>query len=296
MKLALKLLAFVLVVLVAAAGTIYGVSEYRLRRNYAVEPAPVTIPSDAAAVERGARLAKIRGCRECHGDDLGGAVVVEDPAAGKIYGVNLTRGRGGLPADYAELDFLRAVRHGVARDGRPLILMPSSEFAALSDQDIGDIIAFVRSVPAVDREMPRSTLGPIMRAVLVFDERAELLTAEHIDHSRRAPVPSPANQAEQGRYLAVSCLFCHGEGFSGGKIPGTPPDFPPAANLTPGGAIRSWTEAQFVTALRTGVTPDGRKLDPRYMPWTALQAMTDAEIHALWEYLRGLPPKADGNR
>lgn len=296
MKWVVRLLLAVIALTVLGAAAIWFLSERRIHRNYAVDVESITIPADAAAIERGAHIARIRGCRECHGDDLGGATVVEDAKAGMIYGVNLTHGRGGLPPDYSDADFIRAIRHGVARDGRPLLLMPSAEFHELSDDDVGAVIAYVKSVPPVDRQVPRSEFGPIMRAVLVLDARAQLISAEKIDHAAKRSVPPPANEAEQGRYLAVSCTFCHGEGFSGGAIPGVPPDFPEAKNLTTGGEMKDWSEEQFATVLRTGVVPDGRKLDPRYMPWTAMQAMTDAEIHALWAHLRSMPPRPDGQR
>ncbi len=296
MKLLLKVLTGVVVLVLVGAATIYFVSEHRLRRHYDIQPESVAVSDDPAVVAHGGHVAKIRGCRECHGDDLGGAAVIDDPAVAHIHGVNLTRGAGGLPPEYSDGDFVRALRHGVARDGRPLILMPSGEFHALSDADVGALIAYIRSVPPVDRQMPKSTLGPIMRMVLLFDREADVLSAEKIDHGARPAVVAPATTQEQGRYLAVSCTYCHGPGFSGGKIPGIPPDWPPAKNLTTGGETRDWTEAQFATVLRTGVTPDGRKLNPQYMPWTATQGMTDEEIHALWGYLRALPSKPDGNR
>src|SRR5581483_858670 len=296
MKLLIRLLLAIVVLIAAAAATIYALSEQRLNKHYDVAVERIPIPTDTAAIERGGHVAKIRGCRECHGDDLGGATVVEDPKAGMIYGVNLTRGRGGLPEDFSDADFVRAIRHGVARNGRPLLLMPSAEFHALTEQDVGDVIAYVKNVPPVDRQVPPSRFGPIMRAVLVLDRNAELLSAEHIDHAAKAATTAPATEMDQGRYLAVSCTFCHGDGFSGGTIPGVPPDFPPAKNLTTGREMKSWSKEDFAKLLRTGLRPDGRKLDPKYMPWTAFKAATDAEIHALWSYLRSLPPRPDGQR
>jgi mono/diheme cytochrome c family protein len=201
-----------------------------------------------------------------------------------------------LPSDFSDADFVRAIRHGLAPDGRPLILMPSAEFHELTDEDVADVIAYVKSVPPVDRQEPPSHLGPIMRAVLVLDSKAQLLSAEHIDHAAKAGAATPASELDKGRYLAVSCTFCHGPGFSGGTIPGVPPDFPPAKNLTTGGDLKDWSEQQFATVLRTGIVPGGRQLDARYMPWTAFQGMTDAEIQALWTYLRSVPPKPDGQR
>ncbi len=64
-----------------------------------------------------------------------------------------------------------------------------------------------------------------------------------------------------------------------------------ARNITPDPetGIGKWTEADFVRALRTGVTPDGRVLDP-FMPWGAFQQLTDTDLKALWAYLRTIQP------
>ena len=102
--------------------------------------------------------------------------------------------------------------------------------------------------------------------------------------------------ADYGRYLAASCIGCHGDNLSGGRIAGGPPDWPPAANLTPHATSRigSWTEADFFTAMRKGVRPDGTPLNPA-MP-TAFGQFTDDETKALWLYLRSLPAAEMGVR
>ena len=126
-----------------------------------------------------------------------------------------------------------------------------------------------------------------------------LLAAERIDHAAaRQPAPPAGVDVEYGKYLAVRCTGCHGETFSGGRIPGTPPDWPPALNLTPsaGSAVAQWSEAEFINALRTGVTPRGNQWDTRYMPWKVLGQMTDQEMKAVWLYLRSLPPREYGSR
>jgi len=99
-----------------------------------------------------------------------------------------------------------------------------------------------------------------------------------------------------GKYLAVTCTGCHGQGFGGGKIPGVGPKWPAASNLTPGGNLGHWSQEQFVAVLRIGRTPEGRQLDPRYMPWPQLGMMTDAELSALWDYLRAVPARETGSR
>ena len=126
-----------------------------------------------------------------------------------------------------------------------------------------------------------------------------LLAAERIDHNGpRPPAPRVGITVEYGKYLAVRCTGCHGETLSGGRIPGTPPDWPPALNLTPypGAAVAQWSEAQFVQTLRTGITPRGNQLDTKYMPWKVLGEMTDDEMKALWLYLKSLPPREYASR
>jgi mono/diheme cytochrome c family protein len=123
-----------------------------------------------------------------------------------------------------------------------------------------------------------------------------LLPAELIDHADRDFTQPDAGVSEEyGRYLATSCTGCHGEGYSGGKIPGVPPDWPVAANLTPDSSgLGTWTEEQFKTFLMTGARPDGRLVDAQYMPWPLGAAMTDDERSALWVFFRSLPATPQG--
>jgi hypothetical protein len=69
------------------------------------------------------------------------------------------------------------------------------------------------------------------------------------------------------------------------------PESPPAPNLTPGGTLGNWTEADFITAMRTGVTPDGRQLDPAFMPWKSIGKLNDEELVGIWLHLRALPAR-----
>ena len=96
--------------------------------------------------------------------------------------------------------------------------------------------------------------------------------------------------AEFGAYLATSCMGCHGSDFAGGPIPGAPPDAPLASNLTPAGNLSGWDEAGFIAVMRTGITPEGKELDPAIMPWPIGASMTDVELQAMWSFLQNLPP------
>ncbi|MGC4070973.1 MAG: cytochrome c [Nibricoccus sp.] len=294
-KIPLIVLACLIGVLALAVGGVYATTNYRLRRTHNVEVRPISVPSDATAIARGKHIVTTRSCADCHGADFGGAKVVDDPAAGKLYGPNITRGRGGLASDFNDLDYVRAIRHGLARDGRALLMMPSAEYTTFSDEDLGAIIAYLKTLPAVDRERGPLQPGPAIRALMVAGQVQ--LAAEEIDHNAHRPASVAASPtAEYGKYLAASCTGCHGPNLSGGRIPGAPPDWPSTANLTPHASSRlpGWNEEQFLATLRTHKRPDGSELHP-LMP-AAIGQMTDTELKAIWAYLRSLPEAETGAR
>jgi mono/diheme cytochrome c family protein len=283
--------------LVVALGVVYGVTEARLRKSYLIEPQAVAIPTDAESLASGKHLLTIRGCHDCHGDDYGGRVFFDD-TPGRLIASNLTRGSGGVASHYSDVDWVRAIRHGVGPGRRPLLFMPSYEYYPISDEDLGKMIAYLKSVPAVDNTLPTNSIRPLGRALFLAGQ-LPLVPAEMIDHEApRKPAPPPGATAAYGEYLATGCVGCHGFGLSGGKIPGTPPDFLPAANLTPDheSGLGNWTEADFFLAMREGRRPDGTAVDP-LMPWaTVTSKMTDDEIRAIWLYLRTVPAEPFGNR
>jgi len=62
-------------------------------------------------------------------------------------------------------------------------------------------------------------------------------------------------------------------------------------NLTPDKetGLGNWTDAQVLTALQTGVRPDGRVLAP-IMPWRAFASLTKQDAAAIVAFLRSVPP------
>jgi cytochrome c553 len=282
-------------IFVVGAGVAYAVSERKLARTYDTTVSPFTLPTDSASIARGEHLTRhVITCTLCHGQDLGGAVYSTDPAVGTVAGPNLTRGRGGVGPDYTAMDYARAIRRGVRRDGRSLMVMPSEVFTHLSQEDLGAVIAFLQQVPPVDREVPRSGFGPVGRALFAAGKMNIMVAGKTPRITPPESVPRDATPA-YGKYLAdiSGCHGCHGYGLSGGAVAG-PPGLPPASNLTPAG-IGHWTEADFARVLRDGKRPDGSPVD-RFMPWEVYRGMTDAEIRALWSYLRSVQPKPFGNK
>jgi mono/diheme cytochrome c family protein len=262
-------------------------------------PLPVVgtlaVTIDSAAVTRGAHLSDaVAGCQHCHGMDLGGDTIVNEPMIMRLTAPNLTTGKGGVLARYDNAALDLAIRHGVTPEGRMLVFMPSHEFSGLADDDVSAIIAYMRTVAPVDRAVAPIALGPVARVLATFGT-LPLFPYRIIDHAQRKPARAPTGATvEHGRYLAQGCVGCHGANLSGGAIPGAPPDWPAARNLTPTG-IGSWSEADFIRAFRTGKRPDGADINP-VMPWKQLGRMTDDELLALRRYLATVPGAATGTR
>lgn len=284
LKYLLYLVCVVLGVVALAVGYVFYASNHRIDTAYAVTPPPLDVASsDPAAIERGRYLVhKVSLCVECHGDDLGGKLVTDTPLT-RLWGTNLTKGRGGVGTTYTDADFVRAMTHGVKKDGRSVIFMPSQDYK-FTAADVSALIAYIRSVPPVDRETPRPEFGFLARALGVAN-MFPLLSAEFIDHDHVAfvPVADRSEAAEAGDYLisTAGCRGCHGPQLTG---EGGMPD---AANLTPAG-IGAWTEADFKTAIREGRRPNGTMVLPA-MP-RAYQVMPDEELSKIFAYLKTLPP------
>jgi mono/diheme cytochrome c family protein len=285
-----------LVLLGAGVAGLYAWSNGELTQTVADPTHAFAAPTDSASIARGEHVTKaLAKCADCHGEDFGGRTMIDDPAIGRISGANLTTGRGGVMAAMSDADLERAIRHGVAKDGRRLILMPSHEYQLMSDEDVGVIIAYLRTVAPVDRELPPTRVGPLARALYAAG-KMPLFPADAVTH--RAEVVravTPDSTVEYGRYLATGgCSGCHAANFSGGPIGGAPPDWPQASNLTPTG-LAGYDYDAFVTALTTGTRPDGTTLHP-VMPVGATKLMTPVEMTAIWKYLQTVPAAETGTR
>ena len=290
-----------LVLLILLLGGAVGFTRSQMNETYSVDPAPLVRTDDLSTADlatKGARLLRVRGCVDCHGTDLGGRMVADDPVVGRLWAANLTAGEGGVRAQYREeKDWVRSIRHGVGTDGRPLVIMPSHEFYPIGDDDMAAMIAALEAAPPVDRPAVPIKAGPLA-AVLFSTGKMHLLPARLIDHDAPRPAtPAPGSTVEYGAYLAAGCVGCHGMTLAGGKMPGMPPGTPIPANITPDPetGIGSWTQADFVKVLREGVRPDGRKVAD-FMPVTLTKEFTDMELEAIWKYLRTVEPRSFGAR
>ena len=289
-------LALGVLLVVAAAAVVAGLqmADRRMARQVAVNAQPVALRTDAAAVERGKYLYASRGCVDCHGANGGGRVFVDNGSDLRIKGPNITTGPGGVVSAYQPLDWVHALRHGVAPGGRPLMVMPSEDYNRLTDADLASLVAYVRSLPPVPGTGAEVRLPLPARVLYGFGAIQD--AAAKIDHALppAAPVSEGVN-LQHGAYVANMCLGCHGPQLTGGRIPGGPPDWPAAANLTPVAAsgMAAYAEPEaFMKMLRTGQRSDGSKI--QVMPFESLREMSETDMRALHLYLRSLPARPQG--
>ena len=245
---------------------LYPIGMEKLTRSYPVTPVEkVNIPTDPDAVAHGKHIASIWACTKCHGENLSGMLLTDDPFLGTIPASNLTSGQGGIARSYTDADWIRAIRHGVKPDSRGEAFMYN--YSAMSDQDLSALIAYLKQIPPVDSDYPAMRFGPLVPiapAVGLFTPAAEL-----IDHDALHPAdPVPGATKEYGRYLSAICLECH------------------STNLA--GKLENWKQEDFIRAVRTGVLPDGKRLSPA-MPLKTYGEMNDMELAALWLYLQSAP-------
>lgn len=249
---------------------------------------PVAPLSDSAAVARGRHLADaIVACETCHGPGLSGKTFPTPAFLISMAAPNLTRGKGGVGAEYTMSDWDRAIRHGIGKDGRSLAIMPSEAYAHLSDADFAALVAYLQSLTPTDGAFPARRVGVVGGAMIgaeVFPLAPKLI--EHDSVGARAVAPGV--NVEYGRYLADigGCRTCHGPGLQGAGSPGG--DAPPAPSLIAFAAARSVED--FRLTIRTGRTPTGggRALNPEFMPWPIYARMSDDELQAIWLYLQSL--------
>ena len=289
-------LAATVVLLALAAAIVYVASERRLQRDYAVAPR-VSAPDPSLAGE-GSRLARSRGCADCHGDDFGGRVIADEMPFARLVGPGLARRSDRESAQDVHRRLSAALHHGVDAASSPLLMMPSLEFSNLSRREVEALSAYFAGLPPMARALPDSRLGPLGRTLLVAGKLEGFLSAEVIDHRREAvEAPPPLGTLAYGRHAAQLCTGCHQADFAGGPTSHGGPGMPPAANLTPDASgLGAWSERDFIAAMRTGRRPDGSAIDGRAMPWRAVGSAGDEELRSIWLYLRSLPPVKRGAR
>jgi cytochrome c553 len=256
---------------------VYILSERALRHTYPVAAVALSVPTDPASIAEGQRLATVRGCYGgCHGKKAAGAVMFDQPIIARIVAPNLTA----AVRRYSDAELVGIIRHGVRPGGRSMVVMPSEQFVALTDEDLGRIIAFLKSLPPTEGPTASVSIGPLGRigvAIGQYKTVAQLI-------AETVPPPDGSSKEEiHGRYLArTTCAQCHGTSLRGASTP----DFTsPSLQV-----VAAYSPEAFAQLLKTGTPLGGRTL-PTMGPWAQnlLSHLTDSEISDLYSYLHTLP-------
>jgi mono/diheme cytochrome c family protein len=234
-------------------------------------------------IERGKHLVSITcaGCHSSNNDVLlsGGKNLADDTGLplGDLYSPNLTP--GGELQNWSDGEVLRAIREGVHKSGRPLMVMPAQNLRNLSDEDVQSIVAYLRSQAAVQHETP--PMNPSLLAVILTGAGIVEFDLKQVTGPVVAPPKGPT--VEYGQYIVSfqDCRNCHGKNLTGGKPPA-----PVGPSLQ---VIKGWTQEQFIKTIRTGVDPSGHQLK-EVMPWRTLARMDDVELAAMYIYLHSVSP------
>ena len=256
----------------------------------------IQVERTPAQIARGEKLANL--CVSCHtpGNQLplsGSNFVAkfEFPPLGTLYAPNLTP--SGNIKDWTDGEIIRAIREGIHKNGRSLLVMPSATMRNLSDEDVQALVAYLRSQPATGKPAPDTQFN-ILGAI--FMNLSDFRTAQAPVGHVTAP---QAGSSTYGKYLVdiLGCRDCHGDHLQG-KADNGQPGPPPGPNLTL--IVPQWTEAEFMNFFNTGTLPGGSQVPiltlksgfsaPR-MPWTEFRAATsDDELRVMYQYLHSLQP------
>ncbi len=259
---------------VLAAAGVYVLSERAIHRQYDVPLSSIVVPKDADSLVRGKRLATIHGCfNSCHGKRMEGTELYDEPGIAKINAPNLTH----ILREYTDAQLERLIRHGVKRDGTSTWIMPAPMFSRLSDEDLGAIVAFVRSVPVVDGPMRETTIRPLGRIGIVTGKFRPLASEVEpgLQHTATTDRSSPL---ALGQYLVkTTCTECHGADLKGSELVNAP-------SLV---VSSGYSDEALERLLHTGIAIGGRTVGMMTeVAQTRFPGLTEDEVAAIRTYLR----------
>ena len=273
-----RIVGGLLLLVLTGFASVFLLSEMQLR-DVADRPGfDQPIPSDPASIEQGRHIARTRGCFGCHGQQLEGKDFSDqwDWPARAIAPNLVSHARQHDAATIAA-----AIRQGIGARGRGLVSMPSYNFTRLSDEDTAALIAFLRSAPLVELDLPSPRLGWSARLDLALGrETTYAHWARQVPELRIDPASEP--ERARGEYLAMTmCNECHGLDLRGYNFNGEV-----APDLAIVGAI---AREEFERVVRTG-----RGLGERHLGLMTLVApdryptMATDDVEALYRHLSSL--------
>lgn len=253
----------------------YFTANQQLNLDYSwVSVGYAAVPTDENSIVKGEHIATTRGCKDCHGGNYEGNIL-QDNWQGTLVAPNLTEGAGSAVKDYFDEDWVKAIKHGLGKNNKPLLIMPSSDYNSLSDSDLLCMVAYLKQLPPKNHVLPKRRLTPLTYLGVAMGKFPPI-SANVIDHGAASiGAIKPDTTIAFGKYLSSSCIGCHGANLKGGAGP----------NLTSTGEVGHWSYSDFNNAITHGKLPTGKDLKPE-MPWKSFASMNETELLALYKYLK----------
>jgi mono/diheme cytochrome c family protein len=277
----------------------------------------MSAPRDAATVARGEYLVKYSlQCWSCHAappsnadSPISGGMVFDlrdvGPGFGLFYTPNITPDSATGIGAWTDGEIVQAIREGIRRNRQPLFpIMPVDWFKNIADDDVLAIVAYLRTVAPVQKQIPASEIRFPTKALIAFG-----IMGPQPEISAAVTAPAKGPTSEYGQYLATTvslCADCHtprnlqngkfyfdslfaGSSFAFGEAEGGQ-DLAFARNITPHNehGIGQWTEEEFIAAVTAGMRPNGSVLST-HMPYAYYKFFSTDDLRALYLYLQSIP-------
>jgi mono/diheme cytochrome c family protein len=312
MKKALKIIRYILIIIVVGVAGLLGYVKFCLP---SVGAAPeIKVESTPEAVKRGEYLANhVCVCVDCHSrrdwtmyagpitpgtTGQGGELFDQDLGfPGSFTSKNITPYH---LANWTDGEIYRLITTGVNKDGKAIFpVMPYPLYGKMDPSDVKAIIAYIRTLQPIKKNVPDSKLDfPMSIIVNTIPQKAD-------PH----PIPPKSDQVAYGQYIATAaaCQECHtkqvkgqvvGELFAGGFEFKMPFGTLRSANITPDKqtGIGTWTKEMFIKRFKI-YTDTGYHLPSvlpgqmnTIMPWNMYCGMDTADLGALFTYLQTIKP------
>ena len=226
-------------------------------------------------VEHGERLSQVLGCSGCHREDLTG-LDWSEPDYGVLWTSNLTHSA----KSSSDEELIKMIVEG-RRPDRPLHEMPSFLFTQLHREDLGAIVAYVRSKPKSGDVRPEPTFGPALLAEIASGEYKN--SRERVVGDGNVRLPDMGETNALGRHIVrATCTECHGLDLRGGEEPMSVAGAPPPDLRM----VASYDPDAFASFMRIGAAPGGRELDVMSdLARNRYSLLTETELEAIRTYL-----------